>query len=78
PGLWQLLVSLGLFAAVRFLPRAIAIAAAWYFISGIAVLIIASQERSLSPWLMGIPFTVGQLLLAAILHVAYGDEHVED
>ncbi len=78
PGLWQLLVSLGLFAAVRFLPRAIAVAAAWYFISGIAVLIIASQERSLSPWLMGIPFTVGQLLLAAILHVAYGDEHVED
>lgn len=78
PGLWQLLVSLGLFAAVRFLPRAIAVAAAWYFISGIAVLILASQERSLSPWLMGIPFTVGQLLLAAILHVAYGDEHAED
>ena len=78
PGLWQLLVSLGLFAAIRFLPRAIAVAAAWYFIAGVAVLILASQERDLSPWLMGIPFTVGQLLLAAILHIAYGDEHAED
>ena len=78
PGLWQLLVSLGLFAAIRFLPRAIAVAAAWYFIAGIAVLILASQDRSLSPWLMGIPFTVGQLLLAAILHIAYGDDHAED
>lgn len=78
PGLWQLLVSLGLFAAIRFLPRAVAVAAAWYFVAGIAVLILASADRALSPWLMGLPFTIGQLLLAAILHIAYGDEHVED
>lgn len=77
PGLWQLLMSLGLFAALRFLPRAIVVAAAWYFVAGVTVLILASQDRSLSPWLMGIPFTVGQLLLAAILHIAYGDEHAE-
>lgn len=78
PGLWQLLVSLGLFAAIRFLPRAVAVAAAWYFVAGIAVLILSSEDRSLSPLLMGLPFSVGQLLLAAILHIAYGDEHAED
>ena len=77
PGLWQLLVSLGLFAAIRFLPRAVAVAAAWYFVAGIAVLVFSSEERSLSPWLMGLPFTIGQLLLAAILHIAYGDDHAE-
>ena len=33
PGLWQVLVSLGVFASVRSLPRTIALAGAWYFLS---------------------------------------------
>ena len=37
PGLWQILVSLGIFASVRSLPRTVALAGAWYFISGFAV-----------------------------------------
>ena len=70
PGLWQLLVSLGIFASVRSLPRAVALAGAWYFVAGLAVLILASADRTLSPWTMGLPFVVGQLLLAAIIHLA--------
>jgi len=74
PGLWQLLLALGLFAATRFLPRRVAIAGAWYFVAGAAVLMLSSQDRTLLPWAMGIPFAVGQLLLAAIIRTAYGEE----
>lgn len=77
PGLWQILVSLGLFAAVRSLPRTVALAAAWYFVTGIGVLMLSSQTQMLSPWAMGIPFAVGQLLLAAILHIAFGESDGE-
>ncbi len=34
PGLWQILVSLGIFASVRSLPRSVALAGAWYFVAG--------------------------------------------
>lgn len=77
PGLWQVFVSLGLFAAMRSLPRTVAWAAAWYFAAGIGVLMLSSQTHALSPWAMGIPFAVGQLLLAAILHFAYGESDGE-
>lgn len=77
PGLWQMLVGLGLFAAIRFLPRTILLAAAWYFLAGTAVLMLLAGTRTLSPWAMGLPFGIGQLLLAAILRVAEGGENVE-
>jgi len=77
PGLWQVLVSLGVFASVRSLPRSVALAGAWYFVAGFATLIVASQSHALSPWTMGLPFAVGQLLTAAILHFASGETDVE-
>ncbi|MGD0434014.1 MAG: hypothetical protein ABSA58_23270, partial [Acetobacteraceae bacterium] len=43
PGLWQLFVSLGIFASVRSLPRTVAFAGAWYFLAGFAVLLLASE-----------------------------------
>jgi hypothetical protein len=78
PSLWQLLVSLGIFASVRSLPRTVAFAGAWYFVAGFATLLLASQSHALSPWTMGLPFVIGQLLMAAILHFASGDADVED
>jgi len=78
PGLWQVLVSLGVFASVRSLPRTVALAGAWYFVAGFATLLLASQSHALSPWTMGLPFVIGQLLMAAILHFASGDVDVED
>ncbi|MFK4511973.1 hypothetical protein IQ17_02209 [Bradyrhizobium daqingense] len=77
PGLWQILVSLGIFASVRSLPRTVALAGAWYFASGFAVVALASQTKLLSPWTMGLPFVIGQSLMAAILYVASGDHDVE-
>ncbi|MEG6509969.1 hypothetical protein V6C03_13440 [Methyloligella sp. 2.7D] len=73
PGLWSILVSLGLFAAVPSLPRTVAVAAAWYFVAGCAVLMWAASGPALSPWMMGLPFAVGQLLLAAIIYKTSGD-----
>src|SRR6202035_2093835 len=70
PGLWQVIVSLGVFASVRSLPRSVALAGAWYFIAGFTVLLLSSQSHGLSPWTMGLPFAIGQSLLAAILYFA--------
>lgn len=78
PGLWQVLVSLGVFASVRSLPRTIALAGAWYFLSGFTVMMIASHSHTLSPWTMGLPFAAGQLLMAALLYFASGENDVED
>ena len=77
PGLWQLLIGVGLFVALRFLPRSISIAAAWYFLAGATVLIVSAQSRTMSPWAMGIPFGIGQLLTAGVLHVALGGKDVD-
>lgn len=77
PGLWQVLVSLGIFASVRSLPRAVSLAGAWYFVAGFGVLMLASGGQALSPWTMGLPFVVGQSLMAVILHLASGTADAE-
>jgi len=78
PGLWQLLVSLGISASARSLPRSVMLGAAWYFVAGFVTLMLASQNHALSPWTMGLPFVGGQLLMAAILHFASGERDGED
>jgi hypothetical protein len=78
PGLWQILFSLGIFASCRFLPRALFAAGAWYLASGLICIAIASTDYSWSPWLMGLPFGIGQLMMAAILRQALGEADGED
>jgi hypothetical protein len=78
PGLWQLLVSLGVFASVRSLPRTVGIAGAWYFATGFTTLLLGCESHALSPWTMGLPFVIGQWLMAAILHFASGGIDAED
>jgi hypothetical protein len=70
PGLWQLLIALAGFTAVSTLPRAIIWPAAWYFLTGALVMLLAGQSGNLSPWMMGAPFGIGQLLVAGVLHRA--------
>ena len=67
PGLWQILFSLGVFASARFLPRAVFAVAAWYLFAGLVCLAWAASARTLSPWMMGLSYGIGQLLAAAIL-----------
>ena len=72
PGLWQIFVSLGIFASLHNWPRSMMLAGAWYFVSGFACLLAASGHHGLSPWAMGLPFLGGQFLMAAILYFSNG------
>jgi len=71
PGLWQLLFSLGVFASCRFLPRQTFAVGIWYLIAGLTCLALQSGPKTFSPWSMGIPFGVGQLLVAAVLQYGF-------
>jgi hypothetical protein len=73
PGLWAMIFSLGVFASCRFLPRQMLAVGIWYLAAGLACLMIESGPRILSPWEMGIPFGVGQLLVAAVLQYGFGE-----
>jgi hypothetical protein len=73
PGLWELIFSLGVFASCRFLPRHMFAVGVWYLAAGLYCLAAASVTRTLSPWAMGIPFGVGQLMVAAVLRFGYGE-----
>jgi hypothetical protein len=73
PGLWEISFSLGVFASARFLPRPVFAVGLWYLICGLTCLTVESGPRMLSPWEMGIPFGIGQLLVAAVLKYGYAD-----
>jgi hypothetical protein len=73
PGLWEIIFSLGIFASCRFLPRQMFAVGVWYLASGLTCLILEAGSRTLSPWSMGIPFGVGQLLVAAVLQFGFQD-----
>jgi len=67
PGLWQIVFSLGVFASCRFLPRPMFAAGIWYLCCGLMCLALGTGASALAPWTMGVPFGVGQLLVAAVL-----------
>jgi len=71
PGLWQVVFSLGIFASRRFLPRQMVLVAMWYLAAGLVCLSVGSENGPFSPWAMGIPFGIGQLLVAAVLQYGY-------
>ena len=66
PGVWQVIFSLGVFSSCRFLPRPMIAAGVWYLATG-AFCISLGDARALSPWAMGIPYGLGQLLVAGVL-----------
>jgi hypothetical protein len=75
PGLWQIVFSLGVFASCRFLPRQMFIVGVWYLSAGLACIALCGLKGACSPWAMGIPFGVGQLLVAGILQFGFrGDQ----
>jgi hypothetical protein len=68
PGLWAMLFSLGIFASCRLLPPATFWVGVFYMAAGAASLTWAQDANAFSPWAMGVPFGVGQLLTAAMLY----------
>lgn len=74
PGLWQLLFAVGIFAALPGLPRLLAWGAGWYVVAGAASMLVGAGAPEISPWIMGVPFGVGQLLIAALLRTSAGQD----
>ncbi len=78
PGLWAMLFGLGIFASVRLLPPAIIWAGVFYLFAGTVCLALAQGPYALSPWAMGLPFGVGQLLTAALLYWTLERDHGQE
>jgi hypothetical protein len=78
PGLWQIVFSLGFFASCRSLPRPLFGIGVWYLAAGLMSLAFASGAHAFSPWAMALPFGIGQLAMAAILHVSVGAHDGEE
>lgn len=68
PGLWLIFFGLGVFASCRLLPRATFLVGGFYLLSGMAVLMLAHGPWTLHPFVMGLPFGIGQFLAAGILY----------
>jgi hypothetical protein len=71
PGIWQLLFGLGVFSSCRILPKPTFAVGIWYLVAGLYCLVVQSATRDFSPWSMGIPFGIGQLLVAGILRFGF-------
>lgn len=68
PGMWATLFSLGIFSSWRKLPRPCLLIGGFYLAAGTALIAVAENGQSLSPYGMGITFGVGQLATAAVLY----------
>jgi len=77
PGLWQIVFSLGVFASCRALPRGMFAVGVWYLAAGLVALAL-SEAAPLSPLVMGVPFGVGQLMMAVVLYRATGEQDGEE
>jgi hypothetical protein len=75
PGLWQIVLSLGVFAACSTLPASMQLVAFWYLGTGLACLAFGGGARAFSPWEMGAPFGIGDVLAAVLIFLAGRDEH---
>ncbi|MTK64596.1 MAG: hypothetical protein F8N15_08760 [Methanobacterium sp.] len=74
PGLWQILLSLGMFAASSSVPRPLIAVGFWYMASGLTCIALANGGHAFSPLAMGVPFGLGQLLAAALLRRVEGSD----
>ncbi|MBI2192726.1 MAG: hypothetical protein HYU36_12155 [Planctomycetes bacterium] len=68
PGLWALLISLGIFASRPYLPRAIGWVGLFYFFAGLVLLVRDSAQPIPGPRGMAIVFGIGQNLAAVVLY----------
>ncbi|MCB2076291.1 MAG: hypothetical protein KDE55_01195 [Novosphingobium sp.] len=68
PGLWQMLIGVAAFASYSSMPRGIVWPASWYLLTGAAVTLVSASDNALSPLLCGIPFIVGHIWIAWLLH----------
>jgi hypothetical protein len=75
PGLWAITFGLGIFAALRQLPAAAGLAAAYFLCSGTVALSTAAGPHPLSPWAMVGTFGFGHFILAAAIFFGLERRH---
>jgi len=68
PGVWMILISLGIFASRQNLPRLVVLPAGYYMLAGLWALTLSPAE-AMRPWVMGSVFGFGQFLAAGVLYV---------
>lgn len=68
PGLWAMLLGVGIFAARPYLPPACIWTALFYWTVGLVLLWRGAGAESVGPWSIGLTFGVGQLLAAFTLY----------
>jgi hypothetical protein len=70
PGVWSILVAVGLAATGNLLPRAVYLAAIHYLAAGLLCLLWGQGTSALAPWTMAVTFGIGQLVTSLILFVS--------
>jgi len=68
PGLWSILFGMGVYASKPYLPGVIHWMAASFFMGGMVLLALVPSGESLSPWGMGLNFSLGLIVGACILY----------
>lgn len=76
PGLWQIVLGLGIFASCRGMPRLMLVAGVWFLLTGFACLFLG-DTRALAPLTMSGPFAVGMAYGATIHHLSAKNAHEE-
>lgn len=68
PGLWSIVFGLGVAASARFLPRLVSLVALYFVVCGLICIALSARGFAYNPWLMGVSFGGGQMLIAFVLY----------
>lgn len=68
PGLWAIFFGMGILASRPLLPAGTTLVGAFYLLCGMVSIEWSHHVQAFSPWVMAIPFGVGQSLAAGILY----------
>lgn len=74
PGLWSILLGLGITAASGVIPPMLRQVSIWYLGCGFVMLLVARGDDALHPLTMAIPFGCGGLLTAWLIHTSNGGD----
>lgn len=66
PGIWSLLFGLGVWSTTKIFPRAMSLVAAYYFVVGLAALVMADKWPFSAFW-MAVAFGGGQFFMSGVL-----------
>ena len=75
PGFWAIFVGMGVLACRPLLPRGTGLVGVFYLMAGLLSIAFSGRFGPFSPWIMGIPFGVGQTAAAAVLYFGLERDH---